>query len=142
MGSLTVFVNRLERQGIRLTVQGDKIGVSGPKGSLTPEVREQIAGRKAELLAELARPKCGTCRHWEGLPSSAGTLGTCALGWAAHGEGNIHHPMPLPVTTVGSGCWARDGRGHSRLLKSCLPDTYLPGSCKARSKPAAYLTGS
>jgi|GEM_PF-2352469 len=45
----------LARSGIKLTPRGDKLHVEAPKGTLTPELRQTLAERKADLLREMAR---------------------------------------------------------------------------------------
>ena len=43
--------------GITLEARGDRLHIEAPRGSLTPELRDTLAERKAELLALLAPPQ-------------------------------------------------------------------------------------
>jgi amino acid adenylation domain-containing protein len=44
------FLSKLRRSGVRLWIEGDKLRYSSPKGSLSPELRSELAERKAELI--------------------------------------------------------------------------------------------
>jgi amino acid adenylation domain-containing protein len=46
-------LSELRRRGIRLSVDGDRLRCVAPKGALTPEIRDEIAARKPEILAIL-----------------------------------------------------------------------------------------
>jgi hypothetical protein len=46
----------LNRRGISLRVQGDRLELDAPRGALTPELRRALADHKAELLRLLADP--------------------------------------------------------------------------------------
>jgi amino acid adenylation domain-containing protein len=46
-------IERLARLDIRLTVDGEKLNVSAPKGALTPALREELGQRKEEVKAHL-----------------------------------------------------------------------------------------
>jgi amino acid adenylation domain-containing protein len=46
-------VSYLEAEGVVLTADGDRLRCSAPRGTLTPELREQIARHKSALLALL-----------------------------------------------------------------------------------------
>jgi amino acid adenylation domain-containing protein len=47
------FLERLRRLDIRVALEGDRLGVDAPKGALTPELREELARRKQEVVAFL-----------------------------------------------------------------------------------------
>ncbi|HEY0607043.1 MAG TPA: amino acid adenylation domain-containing protein [Herpetosiphonaceae bacterium] len=51
--TITEFLALLQRQGITLRVDGDRLRYRGTTQSLTPEMHAQIAARKAELIAAL-----------------------------------------------------------------------------------------
>ncbi len=46
-------LTNLTQQGVQLWVDNDKLSIRSPKGVLTPELRTELATRKAELLALL-----------------------------------------------------------------------------------------
>ena len=46
----------LRDQGVRVTVNGDRLACSAPKGALTPELKAKLLQRKGELL-EFLQPK-------------------------------------------------------------------------------------
>ena len=50
------FLNYLRDQGVRVTVNGDRLACSAPKGALTPELKAKLLQRKGELL-EFLQPK-------------------------------------------------------------------------------------
>lgn len=74
----------LTAAGITLTVAGDKLRYTAPAGALTPELRQQIATYKAELLALLA----------------AGD-GTASRQDAPHGQIPPTLAPPMPYSDVG-----------------------------------------
>lgn len=43
----------LTQQGVQLSVDNDKLNIRSPKGVLTPEIREELAAHKSEILAFL-----------------------------------------------------------------------------------------
>ena len=43
----------LEKYGIKLSAEGDKIRFTAPAGALTPELRSRLAAGKAEIIAYL-----------------------------------------------------------------------------------------
>jgi NRPS condensation-like uncharacterized protein len=47
------FLALLRRQGVQVRVEGEQLKVTAPKGVLTAQLKEELAGRKPELLAEL-----------------------------------------------------------------------------------------
>lgn len=48
--SVAAFLAELRRRDIRIWADGDRLQCDAPRGALTPELREQLAGRKEELL--------------------------------------------------------------------------------------------
>ncbi|MCI0546230.1 MAG: amino acid adenylation domain-containing protein [Candidatus Rokubacteria bacterium] len=53
--TIEALVAELSERGVTLWADGDQLRLRAPKAALTPELREIIAGRKAELLALLER---------------------------------------------------------------------------------------
>lgn len=52
-----MFLQGLQDQGIAVTLAGDRLKIEAPrKGMITPELCEQLARRKAELIAHLSAP--------------------------------------------------------------------------------------
>jgi len=51
--SAAALLERLTRLDIRLSVDGDKLNVSAPKGAINPALREELGRRKEELKAHL-----------------------------------------------------------------------------------------
>ena len=49
-----MLLERLRSLDIRLTLDGDRLGVNAPKGALTPELRDELGRRKDEVKAFLA----------------------------------------------------------------------------------------
>ncbi len=47
-------IRDLAGRGVRLTAHGDRLRVEAPAGTLTPELREMLAGAKPAILAALA----------------------------------------------------------------------------------------
>ena len=50
------FLAQLTSLGIRLSLEGGDLRIKAPKGALTPEVREELAARKPELVELLGAP--------------------------------------------------------------------------------------
>lgn len=50
------FLSYLQQQNIRVWAEGDRLRYNAPEGSLTPELRAELANRKAEVLNLLQRP--------------------------------------------------------------------------------------
>ena len=48
--TLSEFLAHLQGLDIRLTLDGDRLGVNAPKGALTPEIKAGLQQRKAEIL--------------------------------------------------------------------------------------------
>lgn len=54
MTSTGEFLERLRALDVRFTLDGDRLGVSAPKGAITPDLREELGRRKEEIKAWLA----------------------------------------------------------------------------------------
>lgn len=59
MNSIDELLARLVAQDIRLTLAGDRLGISAPKDALTPELRAELAGHK-EALKQYLRARVAT----------------------------------------------------------------------------------
>ena len=55
MSTIAEILRSLEANQIRIWSEGDNLRFSAPTGVMTPEMREQIAARKVELIAFLQR---------------------------------------------------------------------------------------
>ena len=64
--NVAAFLNELLNRDIRVSADGERLRCSAPAGALTPEVREEIARRKAEIL-EFLRKAEGFARQAEGI---------------------------------------------------------------------------
>jgi len=53
MTSTFTFLSELNRQGIRLQIDGEQLRINGPQGALTPELTGQLKARKAEIMTFL-----------------------------------------------------------------------------------------
>lgn len=53
-------IQELHRQGIHLSVTGDRLRLKGPAHLLTAELRAAVSARKPELLAQLIGEMAGT----------------------------------------------------------------------------------
>ena len=51
--NISDFVTQLEKQDIQLYIEEEHLRINAPKGIITPELREKIAARKAEIIAYL-----------------------------------------------------------------------------------------
>jgi predicted ATP-grasp superfamily ATP-dependent carboligase/thioesterase domain-containing protein len=60
------FLNELLNRDIRVSADGERLRCTAPAGALTPELREQLARRKAEIL-EFLRTAEGIARQPEGI---------------------------------------------------------------------------
>ncbi|NCT99625.1 MAG: amino acid adenylation domain-containing protein [Comamonadaceae bacterium] len=68
-GGVADLLARLARLDIRLSVDGDKLNVSAPKGALTPALREELGRRKEEVKAHLgAQAGAGAAPARSALP--------------------------------------------------------------------------
>ena len=56
----------LERLGMVLEPNGNKLRYRAPQGALTPELREAITENKAEIISTLRRLGDGQAPHWTG----------------------------------------------------------------------------
>ncbi len=72
----------LSRRGVELTVEAGELHYRAPKGALTPELRENIAALKAELLPLVAaqvRDTSGWLRAIAGHRRTIGAFEPCVL---------------------------------------------------------------
>ena len=53
LDTIEVLLSRLRSLDIKLWVEGDRLRYDAPKGALTPELRDQLHNRKAEIIALL-----------------------------------------------------------------------------------------
>lgn len=58
--SAAPLIRELREAGIVLTASGDRLHVEAPAGTATPELRQRIAERKADLLVALRQPDTTT----------------------------------------------------------------------------------
>ncbi|MDY6802245.1 MAG: condensation domain-containing protein [Cyanobacteriota bacterium] len=74
MKSISEFLADLQKQDIQVWAQGDRLRCNAPKGSLTSELRQQLADRKSELLAylqqETEEPKISKISRSQAIPLS------------------------------------------------------------------------
>jgi len=59
MASTSHFLAELRERNIKLWIEGDRLRCSAPTGALTPELKEQVAARKPEILKALAAEQAG-----------------------------------------------------------------------------------
>jgi len=59
------FLARLRNLGVKISVEGDRLHCNAPKGVLTPELRDELAKRKTEIIAFLQ-----VAKTWSGPASS------------------------------------------------------------------------
>ena len=59
MSSLDSLLDRLRDADIRLTLDGDRLGVNAPKGALTAELRAELGALKEEI-----RRWSAACARW------------------------------------------------------------------------------
>jgi predicted ATP-grasp superfamily ATP-dependent carboligase/thioesterase domain-containing protein len=64
--NVAAFLNELLRRDIRVSADGERLRCSAPVGALTPELREALARRKAEIL-EFLRKAEGIARQPDGI---------------------------------------------------------------------------
>jgi amino acid adenylation domain-containing protein len=62
MNSLIEMLSDLRSRGVELSVEGDRLQCNAPKGVITPEIREQLAKRKHEIL-NLLKTSIQTARN-------------------------------------------------------------------------------
>ena len=55
--SVTSLLERIEERKIQIVVEGDHLRYQAPKGALTPELRQELKARKAEVIAHLQDPR-------------------------------------------------------------------------------------
>ena len=53
MKNIQVLIDELQGIGVRLSLDGDKLGYKAPKGALTDNLRAEMAGRKHDIIAFL-----------------------------------------------------------------------------------------
>jgi amino acid adenylation domain-containing protein len=77
MQAIRELLARLREHNVQLSVNGDKLSCSAPKGALTPQLKEELTRRKAELITALSEaasaaqaPVSRLGRH-SGLPVSS-----------------------------------------------------------------------
>jgi amino acid adenylation domain-containing protein len=54
MQAIRELLGRLRERNIQLSVNGDKLSCSAPKGAITPQLKEELTRHKAELMTALA----------------------------------------------------------------------------------------
>jgi thioesterase domain-containing protein len=64
--SIATFLNELLGRDIRVSADGERLRCNAPAGTLTPELREELARRKAEIL-EFLRKAEGIARQPDGI---------------------------------------------------------------------------
>ena len=100
------FLSDLRSLGVRLAADGDQLRISAPKGALTPDLREELARRKAEILALLravgastrpAQPPLVRIPRQDRLPLSFAQQRMWFLNQLApeSPEYNIHHAVRI-----------------------------------------------
>ncbi len=89
-------VAELRRRDVLLQAEGGNLRVNAPQGALTSELRAQIAGRKAEILALLRRPPGGGGRD---LPADAVAREAIPI---------ARLDRPLPLSFSQQGLWFLD----------------------------------
>ena len=57
------FVARLAARHVRLSVEGDRLRCSAPKGTLTEDIRAELAARKTEIIAWLQQGRYSDARN-------------------------------------------------------------------------------
>ena len=65
-------ISRLEALGCRVSLDGDKLNLSAPKGVLTDELREEIRQRRSEVIQYLQASEA--TRHGNEAPRDAGPV--------------------------------------------------------------------
>ena len=53
--NVAAFLNELLNRDIRVSADGERLRCNAPAGALTPELREELARRKAEILEFLRK---------------------------------------------------------------------------------------
>ena len=83
------FIKTLESQGVRLSPRGHQLHVDAPRGTITPDLVESIAARKAELLALLEGRQCPYfCGY--ATEGKATTCVRCGVPWSQHMQEAVH----------------------------------------------------
>ncbi len=72
MSSLIQFLSDLRALGVTLSLKGDGLSCSAPKNAVTPEIKERLAERKADIIAFLRGAQAGAAP--EQTQSASGEL--------------------------------------------------------------------
>lgn len=54
--SAAELIRALQRRGVTLAANGDRLKVRAPKGTITPELRDRLAQHKPDIIAALTMP--------------------------------------------------------------------------------------
>src|SRR5437773_5272704 len=70
MSRTTELLKTLEANQIRIWSEGENLRFSAPTGAMTPELRQQIAARKVELIAFLQKALAGQTLVTQHIPKA------------------------------------------------------------------------
>ncbi len=54
--SAAELLTELQHRGVQVTAEGDRLKIRGPRGAVTPELRERLAASKPDVIAALKMP--------------------------------------------------------------------------------------
>src|SRR3989442_490246 len=112
-------LRELRRRGVAVSVDGNELEVSAPKGSLSSDLREQLAGHKAELINLLREASEGPERI-AFLERGPGDRAEFIVSFAQQRLWFLHQLVPdnpfynMPIP------WRLTGELNVRALQACL----------------------
>ncbi|NBD16537.1 MAG: non-ribosomal peptide synthase [Cyanobacteria bacterium] len=95
MSDLSALLNHLNQQGIQLWRNGEQLKINAPKGTLTPQLRAELAAHKTEILAFLDESKDSSCQTATGL--SLQTIGRLLGGFNTSSSIPFQSPIIDPM---------------------------------------------
>ena len=87
-------LTNLNRQGVRLWSDRDKLKINAPKGALTPQIQADLAAHKTEIIAFLREDNDSACPTSTGL--SLQTIGRLIGGFSPSSDLNFKSPIIDP----------------------------------------------
>ncbi|WP_392534190.1 hypothetical protein [Nostoc sp. C117] len=95
--NVTELVDNLTQKGVKLWVDNDKLRIHSPKGILTPEIQNELAKCKAEILSLLQRKNNDSqCPTDNGQSLSLQTIGRLIGGFSQKTDTDFKPPVTNP----------------------------------------------
>jgi TubC N-terminal docking domain len=98
MNNVTELIENLQQKGVQLWVEGDKLKIRSPKGTIAPELQQELSQNKAKILDLLQTEKPNVCHEIKSqISPSLGTIGRLVSGISIQNRDNFKMPTIEPM---------------------------------------------